>query len=181
LEDVLSAAIRFVLHNMPAVLLAVAFIAAVLGRRGTFAERLLGWILLLPIGLTGIWAGVFHIFFAKTAAAFIGWKTSPFQFEVGVADLAFGVTACLAFWRSLEFKAAAVMVSSVALLGDAAGHIRQMLDAHNFAPGNAGLVFYMDIACPLLAVSLLRIAQGSRRPWPWSRSAGDERARHARR
>jgi hypothetical protein len=97
------------------------------------------------------------------------WKTSPFQFEVGIADLALGLTACLAFWRSLEFKAWAVMVSFIALLGDAVGHIRQMLDAHNFAPGNAGVVFYMDIACPLLAVLLLRIAQGSRRPWPWSR------------
>ncbi|MEJ0052074.1 MAG: DUF6790 family protein [Methylovirgula sp.] len=165
----MGSSIRFVLHNLPAILLGVAFVAAILSRRGPFPERLLGWILLLPIGLTGLWAGVFHIFFAKTAAAFIGWKTSPFQFEVGIADLAFGATACLAFWRSLEFKAAAVMVSSIALLGDAIGHIRQMLTAQNFAPGNAGIVFYMDIACPLLAILLLRIAQGGRRPWPWSR------------
>lgn len=165
----MSALIRSALHNLPAILLGIAFVAAIVTRGGLFADRLLGWVLLLPIGVTGLWAGVFHIFFPTTAASFIGWRTSPFQYEVGVADLAFGATACLAFWRGLEFKAAAVMVSSIALLGDAIGHVRQMLSAHNFAPGNAGIVFYMDIACPLLAILLLRIAQGSRRPWPWSR------------
>jgi hypothetical protein len=55
----------------------------------------------------------------------IGWQISPFQYEVGVSDLAFGVTACAAFWASLPFKAAAVLVSSIALLGDAVGHVRR--------------------------------------------------------
>jgi hypothetical protein len=51
------------------------------------AERFLSWILLLPIGVTGPWAGAFHVFFPATAAALIGWEVSPFQFEVGMADL----------------------------------------------------------------------------------------------
>jgi len=165
----LGAAIGFAIRNLPAILLGVAFVAGILSRRGTFPERMLAWILLLPIGVTGLWAAFFHIFLPATAAAHIGWRPSPFQFEVGIADLAFGATACVAFWRSLEFKAAAVMVSSIALLGDAIGHVRQMLVAHNFAPGNAGVPFYMDIACPLLAILFLRLAQGNRRPWPWSR------------
>lgn len=112
-------AIGFVIRNLPVILLGLALVAAVLGRRGSFPERLLAWILLLPIGMTGLWAAFFHIFLPSMAAAHIRWKVSPFQFEVGVADLAVGATACLAFWRGLEFKAAAVMVSSIALLGDA--------------------------------------------------------------
>jgi hypothetical protein len=162
-----GAAIRFTLINLPAILFAVAFVGAIAGRSGAFPERLLGWILLLPIGVAGLWAGFFHIFFGQTAASFIGWKTSPFQYEVGVADVAIGATACLSFWRSLAFKAAAVMVASIALFGDAIGHVRQMISAHNFAPGNAGLVFYMDIGCPLLAFLLLWAAQNGKRPWPW--------------
>jgi hypothetical protein len=43
-------------------------------------------VLLLPIGITGLWAGVSHVFFPATAAAHIGWQVSPFQFEVGMAD-----------------------------------------------------------------------------------------------
>jgi hypothetical protein len=51
-----------------------------------------------------------------------GWQVSPFQFQVGTADLAIGVTACIAFWRDLGFKAAAVC-ASIFLLGDAFGDV----------------------------------------------------------
>jgi len=60
----------------------------------------------------------------ETAAAHIGWQVSPFQFEVGMADLAIGITACLSLWRDLEFKTAAVSAASIVLLGDAIGHVR---------------------------------------------------------
>src|SRR5271155_1747628 len=152
--------IGFVLQNLPALLFVVALaVAAMRGRHGLAAERFLSWILLLPIGVTGLWAGAFHVFFPATAAALIGWEVSPFQFEVGMADLAIGLTACISFWRDLNFKAAAVSVASIFLLGDAVGHVRQMLIAGNFAPGNAGVPFYMDIICPLLAIALLLVAR----------------------
>jgi hypothetical protein len=154
---VIAESIAFILRNIPAVLLVVALIVPTLQRRRT-AERFLSWVLLLPIGVTGLWAAIFHIFFPAVAAADIGWQVSPFQFEVGVADLAFGVTACIAFSASLPFKAAAVCVASIALLGDAAGHIHQMMVAGNFAPGNAGVPFWTDVIVPLLAIILLAAA-----------------------
>ncbi len=156
-------AIRFVLQNLPALLLVVALVmaAARRGHRPT-AERFLSWILLLPIGVTGVWAGAFHVFLPATAAALIGWQVSPFQFEVGMADLAIGATACIAFWRDLSFKAGAVCAASIFLLGDAVGHVREMVMARNFAPGNAGVPFYMDIICPLLSIALLLVASQRR-------------------
>jgi hypothetical protein len=96
------------------------------------------------------------------AAEQIGWEVSPFQFEVGVADLAVGVTACLAFWRSWEFRAAAVCAASIFLLGDAFGHVRQMIRADNSAPGNAGVPFYVDITCPMVAIVLLIVTRRDR-------------------
>jgi disulfide bond formation protein DsbB len=155
-------AIGFLLRNLPAVLFVAALVLAAVRRGETPAERFLSWILLLPIGVTGLWAGVTHIFFPAVAASHIGWQTSPFQFEVGMADLAVGVTACISFWRDLSFKAAAVCAASVFLLGDAIGHIHQMIAANNFAPGNAGLPFYMDIICPVLAIGLLMVATRQR-------------------
>ncbi len=152
--------IGFVLQNLPALLLIVALLVAAAQRhRGPAAERFLSWILLLPIGVTGLWAGTFHVFFPATAAKLIGWDVSPFQLEVGMADLAIGTTAVIAFWRDLNFKAATVSAASIFLLGDAVGHVKQMLIAGNFAPGNAGVPFYMDIICPVLAVALLVIAK----------------------
>jgi disulfide bond formation protein DsbB len=162
---VIGQTIGFLLRNLPAVLLGAALVlAATRSTPEKTAERYLGWILLLPIGVTGLWAGAFHVFFPATSAAHIGWQVGPFEFEVGMADFAIGVTACLAFWRELAFKAVAVCAASVFLLGDAVGHVRDMMVAGNFAPGNAGLPFYMDIICPLLAVGLLTIAtqQGAR-------------------
>jgi hypothetical protein len=43
--------------------------------------------------------------------------------------------------------------ASIFLLGDTIGHVKQMLIAGNFAPGNAGVPFYMDIICPTLAIT----------------------------
>src|SRR5271154_5502549 len=152
--------IGFLLRNLPAVLFVAALVvAATRSTPSNTAERYLNWILLLPIGVTGLWAGISHVFFPATAAAHIGWQVSPFQFEVGMADLAIGVTACFAFWRDLAFKAAAVCAASIFLLGDAIGHVREMMVAGNFAPGNAVLPFYMDIICPALAVILVIVAK----------------------
>ena len=155
----IASAIRLLLQNLPAVLFLLALLIAAATRRGgPVPERLLSWILLLPIGVTGLWAGAFHVFLPKTAASLIGWQVSPFQFEVGMADLAIGVTACIAFWRDLSFKAAAVCAASVFLLGDAIGHVREMVMTGNFAPGNAGVPFYMDIIAPLSSIALLFVA-----------------------
>ena len=159
----IASAIRFVLQNLPALLFVIALVMAAARRsHEPAAERFLSWILLLPIGVTGLWAGTFHVFFPAKAASLIGWQVSPFQFEVGMADLAIGATACIAFWRDLSFKAAAVCAASIFLIGDAIGHVREMVMAGNFAPGNAGVPFYMDILCPLLAIALLFVASRQR-------------------
>jgi uncharacterized membrane protein len=154
--------IAFVLRNLPVFLFLAALLFAWLSRsEAPIAERLLAWILLLPIGVTGLWAALFHLFFPEIAAADIGWEPSPFQFEVGMADLAMGATACVSFWRSLDFKAAAVIFNAIFLLGDAIGHVGQMIAAGNFAPGNAGVPFFGDLAFPVLALILLIIVQRS--------------------
>ena len=163
-SGIIAETIRLTLSNLPAILFVAAVAAAALRSRRArpWAEIWLSWLLLLPIGVAGVWAGLFHVFFPRVAASFIGWEVSPFQFEVGMADLAIGVTACVAFWQALPFKAACVSIASVFLLGDAAGHVHQMLEAGNFAPGNAGVPFYMDVICPLLAISLLGAAYRGR-------------------
>jgi hypothetical protein len=57
--------------------------------------------------------------------------------------------------RTPAFKAAAVVAASVSFLGDAAGHVHRVLPAGNFAPGNAGVLFFTDAICPRRALSLL--------------------------
>jgi len=153
----IAESIAFIVSNLPAFLFVAALLIAAFGRtpRWSTPERFVSWILLLPIGVTGLWAAAFHLLAPSVAAHLIGWETSPFQFEVGMADLAIGTTAFASFWCSLPFKAAAVWAASIFLLGDAVGHVHQMLAARNFAPGNAGVPFFMDIICPALSIMLL--------------------------
>jgi hypothetical protein len=40
------------------------------------------------------------------------------------------------------------------MLGAALGHIRSMVRDRNFAPGNAGYIFWYDIIAPLLLIGL---------------------------
>ena len=154
--------IAFVLRNLPMFLFVAALVFAWLSRsRAPIADRLLAWVLLLPIGVSGIWAAAFHLFFPEIAAADIGWEPSPFQFEVGMADLAMGAAACISFWRSVEFKAGVVIINAIFLLGDAIGHVRQMIADGNFASGNAGVPFVGDLIFPALSIILLIIVQRS--------------------
>jgi hypothetical protein len=99
------------------------------------------------------------------AAAFIGWADSPFQFEVGTASLGFSAVAFAAAFRSFDLRLAAILGSSLFLLGAAAGHIYQMVTERNFAPGNAGIIFYMDIIVPLVGFALLALQHRYGRPF----------------
>jgi hypothetical protein len=154
--------IAFVLQNFSAILFVVALVFAASGRRQPASGRFLAWLLLLPVGLGGLWSAFFHLAYPEMAARFIGWQDSPFQFEVGMADLAIGIAGCAAFRASHGFQAATVLVNAVFLLGDAAGHVRQMIAADNYASGNAGPVFYLDIILPLATIVLLLVSAGER-------------------
>ncbi|MEO8626707.1 MAG: DUF6790 family protein [Betaproteobacteria bacterium] len=100
-------------------------------------------------------------------ARFIGWDNSPFQAEVGFASLGFSVLGFIAYRGSFDIRAAAVIAPACFLLGAAGGHAVQMVTAHNFAPGNAGIIFYTDIFVPLFGLLLLgldRRYSGVRKP-----------------
>ena len=45
-------------------------------------------------------------------------------------------------------------MSSIFLVGAAAGHVKQMIVAKNFAPGNAGAVFLADVLVPVFLIVL---------------------------
>ncbi len=104
----------------------------------------------LALGISSLYTFIMHAFYPASSAAIIGWQTSPFQFEVAVANFSFGVIALISFHASYGFRLANVIGNSCWLMGDAIGHIYQMITFHNFNPGNAGSWFWMDIIIPLV-------------------------------
>jgi hypothetical protein len=122
---------------------------------GVVVDKLLGWYVLFSVGVMYFVNFIFHVFFGQTAATFIGWADSPFQVEVGTASLGFSAGGFIAAFAGFDRRLVAVIGPGIFMLGAAAGHIQQMVTAHNFAPGNAGIIFYMDIVIPLFGFLLL--------------------------
>ena len=118
----------------------------------TLSKAIFRWVALLAVGLTGIYTFVVHAFFPAISAANIGWAMSPFQYEVAIADLTVGILGIFAFHASRGFRMATVIAATVWMWGDAYGHIHQMISNHNFAPGNAGSWFWMDVVIPIILI-----------------------------
>lgn len=113
------------------------------------------WMAFFALGITSLYAFYMHTFYPEIAANAIGWAPSPFQFEVGMADLAFGVLGVLCYSANYSFRVATVVGTLCWLWGDAIGHAYQMFTNQNFSVGNAGSWFWMDILIPLVLLICL--------------------------
>lgn len=122
-------------------------------------EVVFKWFLLFCVGVTYFYNFIAHTFFGEQSAQFIGWANSPFQLEVGFASLGYAVVGCLAFRKNWWLRVAAVVGPGLFMLGAAGGHVYQMIVAHNFAPGNAGIMFYSDLFLPAFGVVLLLLTK----------------------
>lgn len=130
---------------------------------GSAARLYLSYLLPISVGLGGLMAFMGHTFRADEIARSIGWQPgSPFQFEVAVANLAFGVLGLLCLKFRDGFWTATIVGYGVFLEGAAYGHIREIVEAGNTAVNNAGPVLFSDILFPLLLLGLLIVARTAR-------------------
>lgn len=158
-------AIKLVLSNVPLIMFVAAMLIATLVRRpAPVAERYLAWLLLLSVGIDGIWAGVFHIFFPGVASGAIGWDASPFEFEIGVADLSLGIVAVISFWRSLSFKSAIAFFAALFYAGVVVGHFNQAFVHGDYSPDNFGIMLVVTILRVVLLGGLLWAVWRKRTP-----------------
>ncbi|MDF2999535.1 MAG: hypothetical protein K0R27_5172 [Xanthobacteraceae bacterium] len=147
----------------------VAVVMLVRGPRPITFRRIVGqllrYILLFPVGIMGLWGFMGHVFFADQAAASIGWAPSPFQFEVGMANLGIGLAGVIgAFVPSPGFRAAVGVVMLGFLGGAGIGHLVQISQTGDMAAGNAGPILYTDFITPLAVLGLLLLQRLFRRP-----------------
>lgn len=164
--------IRFLLANFTLTFLLIGLIASAISllreRKPLTApvvvEALLFYFLMFSIGVSYLYNAVMHTVFSEMSARFIGWADSPFQLEVGFASLGFAVVGFLACWRSFDMRLAAIVGPAFFLWGAAGGHIYQMITAHNFAPGNAGVIFWSDVFLPVIGFTLLWLQHRHPRP-----------------
>jgi hypothetical protein len=92
------------------------------------------------IGWAMLGGGIAHVFFGRRVSKTIGFAKSPYELEVGFADIAFGAVALLAASYTLEFSLAIILASSIYRVGCGIGHIRSMIQDRNFAPNNTAIL-----------------------------------------
>jgi hypothetical protein len=112
------------------------------------------YLLFIYVGLMGILTAYAHVFRPIQTSASIGWSTSPYEYEVGMADLTLGVLGILCPWFRGNFWLATAVANAVWLLGDAIGHIRQMLLFNNHAANNSGIFLAAELLTPTLILGL---------------------------
>jgi hypothetical protein len=122
-------------------------------------ETFLGYILLFNMGFMGVLAAYAHIFMGPETAKQIGWQPgSPFQFEIGMANLSYGVLGILSYWIRGRFWTASIIGWAIFLLGCFVGHLIDYYKYHNTAPLNIGVfIWFNDLFLPLLTLTLFFI------------------------
>ncbi len=119
-------------------------------------EIFLLYVLVIGVGVQSLLAFVGHTLLADQTAKAIGWPTgNPFQTEIAVANLSYGVLGILCIWVRRNFWYATGIGESIFGLGAACVHIREIILHHNYAPDNAGFILYSDIVLSVIILGLL--------------------------
>lgn len=148
---------------MPIFMLTVALVAviihvALMKQRSAkkVVEIILLYLLVIAVGAGALISGFMHVFNGPATAKMIGWQPgSPFQYEVGVADMAFGLICVLCIIFRGSFRLAAIIANSVFLFGCMIGHIRSLSESGNLAAYNIGPnIIIADLILPLVLIGL---------------------------
>lgn len=124
--------------------------------RGRIVDILLIYSLVFQVGVIGFVFGFIpHVFFADRTAESIGWATgSPFQFEVGIHDGAWGVLGFLCIWFKGGFRVATGLGWALFMLGAAGGHVYQAVAHADLAEYNFLMIFVDGFVAALLPLLL---------------------------
>jgi hypothetical protein len=143
---------NLIVASIPIVLYAFALVLGIIGVAVPGGDAgltpLAQWILLASLGVQSLWAAFGHLCAPELVATSIGWQTSPFQQEVGGANLGIGVAAIAATFLGTPAGWAVFLMAASFLWGAALVHVRDMVRDKNFAINNAGPIFWWDVLTP---------------------------------
>ena len=123
---------------------------------GKIAEVILLYLLFVAVGLGTFLAGLMHVFNGPATAKLIGWEPgSPFQAEVGYADIAFGLLGIFCLFIRGNFWLATIVANSAFLFLCMAGHIYSLAKNGNNAVYNIGPnTVIADVIIPIVLILL---------------------------
>ncbi|MDX1642812.1 MAG: DoxX family protein [Thermoanaerobaculia bacterium] len=132
------------------------------GRERDPIEATLLYLLVLGLGVSGIWGFVGHRLMSDSVAAAIGWELgSPFQHELAFYHLGVGLAGLGCWWIRDRYWLAVGLIPSVFLYGAGLVHLQDFLATGNTSPGNWSLpILFGDLIVPTALLILLVLRRG---------------------
>jgi hypothetical protein len=119
-------------------------------------DALVESLLVVQVGLAGLYAFFGPYFVSYNVAGSVGWLAAgALQKEASIANLAFGVLGILCFWLHGNFWLATGIGAIVFWLGAASVRIGEMRRRCNVHFGNVSALLLSDIGMPVLLLGLL--------------------------
>lgn len=100
-------------------------------------ELFIVYLLAISVGANGLGGAVGHLFLSDLIAEGVGWPTgSPFQLEMGFANLLIGVLGIMAISHRGGFRTATIIATTILGVGATSVHIWDIALTGNLSPGN---------------------------------------------
>jgi hypothetical protein len=100
-------------------------------------ELVMIYVLAISVGANGLSGAYGHLFLSDLVAEGVGWPTgSPFQLEMGFANLLVGVLGLMAIGRRDGFRTATIIATTIIGVGATLVHLQDIIAHGNLAPGN---------------------------------------------
>jgi hypothetical protein len=122
------------------------------------------YLLAISVGANGLSGAFGHLFLSDLVAEGVGWPTgSPFQLEMGFANLVIGVLGLLAVGRRDGFRTATILATTIIGLGATGVHLLDIAATGNLAPGNT-IQNVGNLLDPILLIGLTWLASRTADP-----------------
>ena len=117
-------------------------------------EIALMYLLAISVGANGIGGAFGHLFLSDLVAEGIGWPTgSPFQLEMGFANLTIGILGVVAISRHGGFRTATILATTIIGVGATLVHLQDIAAHGNLSPGNT-IQNISNLLDPVLLIGL---------------------------
>jgi hypothetical protein len=127
-------------------------------------ELFLIYLFAVSVGANGIGGAFGHLFLSDLIAESVGWPTgSPFQLEMGFANLLVGVLGIVAIGRRDGFRAATIVATTILGVGASIVHLQDIIAHGNLAPGNT-IINLSNLLDPILLIGLTWLSGRSNDP-----------------
>ena len=121
-------------------------------------ELFIIYLLAISVGANGLSGAFGHLFLSDLIAEGVGWPGgSPFQLEMGFANLLIGVLGIMAISRRDGFRTATILATTILGLGATLVHLWDIAATGNLSPGNT-IQNAGNLLDPLLLIGLTWLA-----------------------